>query len=384
MKSRRLRGAALSSLVGALLSLACPVRLRLWTRAGWPYGSVARTSAEAATPARVRLAIAADAVEADRVQTVVRELLGRLSIVVEAVTVDRVDLGELSTGSAGTDAYLARAWVDLRRQDVGILYLVDARRERLVVRQVERPVGGEELAREQIGHILETSCEGLLAGETIGVARADVMPLLRAAAGTSPSPAIAAPTSESTTAPAAWQWTVGAHWGIAALSSEAALTQGPVLSTSVLARPRAGLRFGATLSGQLRLPVEADARTDNGSEGLRLRAWAVRAIATIGRPLGQRVSGRLGVGGGVDVMRAEPRAAADVALLAPARSVRIPIAAGTGAIEYSWVRGVRLGAALTVDVDLSGTEFAFSTASGNRVVLRPWPVRPGLQLGVIW
>jgi len=275
--------------------------------------------------------------------------------------------------------------VDLRRPDVGILYLVDARRERLLVRQVERPVGGEELAREQIGHILETSCEGLLAGETIGVASADVMPLLRAATGTFPSPAIAAPTSETTTAPAAWEWSVGAHWGVAALSSEAVLTQGPALSASVVTRPRAGLlRFGATLSGQLRLPVEADARTDNGSEGLRLRAWAVRGIATIGRPLGRRVSGRLGVGGGIDVMRAEPRAAADVALLAPARSVRIPIAAGTGAIEYSWVRGVRLGAALTVDVDLSGTEFAFSTASGNRAVLRPWPVRPGLLLGVIW
>jgi hypothetical protein len=62
----------------------------------------------------------------------------------------------------------------------------------------------------------------------------------------------------------------------------------------------------------------------------------------------------------------------------------VPIATAAAAVDYSLVRGLRLSATLTVDVDLSGTEFAFSTASGSRAVLRPWPVRPGLLAGVIW
>ena len=356
---------SLPSLAGALLVLA-----------GW----AARAFADQAAgiqPAKVRLTVAADAEETARLHTVVQELLGRLQIVTEPRTVDRIDLGELSARSAGGDPYLARAWVDLQRRDVAILYLLDVRRERLLVRQVERPAGGDELAREQLGHILETSCEGLLAGETIGVARAEVMPLLGVAADSSAAPALAprAPT---------WEWAAGAHWGVAVLSSEAAFTQGPALSASVLAPPRAGLRFGAALWGQLRLPVEAYAQTDNGSEGLQLRGWALRAIAIAERQLGRRVSARLGVGGGGDLMRAEPRAAANVALLAPPRSVRVPIATAAAAFDYSLARSLRLGATLTVDVDLSGTEFAFSTASGSRAVLRPWPVRPGLLAGVIW
>jgi hypothetical protein len=40
--------------------------------------------------------------------------------------------------------------------------------------------------------------------------------------------------------------------------------------------------------------------------------------------------------------------------------------------------------AVTADVDLSGTELAFVGASGDRVVLHPWPVRPGALAGVTW
>lgn len=372
--------AAARGLAAAVLLAVGPLRL----------GRPARAFGDGQPPARVRLIVAAGAPEAARVEAVVNELLHRLSIVTESTRVERIDLGELAAGATDGDPYLARAWVDLRRPDVAILYLVDARRERLVVREIERPAGGDELVREQLGHILETSCEGLLAGETIGVPRAEVMPLLGVAAAAGPPPATVARTSAAVQAsgagpvPAGWTWAVGAQWAVGLLSSQAALTHGPAVSASVFAPRRGNLAWGATVWAQLRFPVEASTATAAGSEGVRVTGWTLRALAIAQRRLSRAAVARLGIGGGADLLAVEPRATPDVALLAESRALRIGVLTALAGVERRLVRDLCLTVSATVDLDLSGTDLVFVAASGDRVVLHPWPVRPGMLAGVTW
>ncbi len=81
---------------------------------------------------------------------------------------------------------------------------------------------------------------------------------------------------------------------------------------------------------------------------------------------------------------AAPRATPDVALLAAPRSFRSGVLTAMAGGDIPLVRALRLDLTMTVDLDLSRIQFAFVSAAGERVVLSPWPVRPGARLGVTW
>src|SRR5260221_1509259 len=127
---------------------------------------------------QVLLVVAADPGEAQRLGQVAAELLGRLSGRVRTGGVGRIDVGEIGGPMPPLPAYLARLFVDLREPTQATLWIVDPVHDRILVRRLPRAPGSEELAREELGHILETSIEGLLSGAEIGLPRAQVMPML--------------------------------------------------------------------------------------------------------------------------------------------------------------------------------------------------------------
>jgi hypothetical protein len=347
------------------------------TRGAW--------AADGATPAgEVVLEIAAaDARDSDALAQVARELLGRLSIEVRASLVARVDLAAVVApprAPGAADAPLARVWIDWRLSGRATLYLLDTRRDRVLVRQVERPAGGEELAREELGHILETACEGLLAGSEVGVPRAGVAPLLM-------PPPPRAPAAVAESAPAAEggpsRVQVALLYEAAALAPEAPLTHGPEASVFVGlgARRARGWRWGLWSTAQLRAPVRA---VDASGVGVDLESGALRAFLALERPLSERATARAGVGGGVDVVRARPEAATpDLAILEPAFTRSFAVGRAALAVDLRLSARTWLVATLAADVDATGQRYAFSRSGGGQeLVLRPWVVRPAAAVGL--
>jgi hypothetical protein len=270
-------------------------------------------------------------------------------------------------------------WVDWRTPGRATLYLLDARRDRVLVRQVERPVGGEELAREELGHILETACEGLLAGSEVGEPRAGVAPRLLPPSPPTTLVAAAAPPAEG--GPARVQ--LALVYEAAALGGGAALTHGPEawLFVALGARRSEPWRLGLWSTAQLRLPVHA---TDATGAGVELETGALRALLALEHAWSERATGRAGLGLGVDVVRARPEAVpADIAVLNPVFTRSFVIGRAALAIDLRLARRTWLVAALAADIDVTGQRYGFARGGGGEeFVLKPWIVRPAAALGL--
>jgi hypothetical protein len=142
-------------------------------------GRGARAAPAPREAARILLVVAAEPGETAEFEKVAIELLGRLPVTVRVVRVTRIDVQEIARPVPAASAYLARIFVDLREPKRATLWFVDSSHDRILVRQLERALGSEELVREELGHILETSTEGLLSGAEIGLPRAEVVPMLQ-------------------------------------------------------------------------------------------------------------------------------------------------------------------------------------------------------------
>jgi hypothetical protein len=320
-----------------------------------------------------------DARESDAVAQVVRELLGRLAVDVRATQVARIDVAAIAApprvDGAG-EPPLARVWIDWRTAGRATLYLLDARHDRLLVRQVERPAGGEELAREELAHILETACEGLLAGGEIGLPRAGVVPLLMPPPVRAPV-VVAASSPPPGVADAAARAEVAVLYEAATLAPEAPLTHGPTVSVFVRASVR-GLRWGLWSTAQLRMPVHAAAE----NAGVSLQTGALRALLAVERSLSWRATVRGGLGGGVDLVHATPETgASDQVVLDRSRTLAFAVGRAAVAIDLRMSARTSFTGTIATDVDLTGQRYVFVRGGAEQLVLRPWAVRPAAAIG---
>jgi hypothetical protein len=328
-----------------------------------------RAETPASTEARsVLLVVAAEPGEAEALGQVATELLGRLSVKVELRRVSRIDLGEVGRSSGG-HGYLARIFVDLKRTDTAALFFVDTANDRILIREVARARGSEEVAREELGHILETSTEGLLSGAEIGVPRADALTMLEPAKE-KPTPVVERDERKA--------WQAALLYEIEVLAGPAQAVQGPEASLFVRVQQRAP-ELGVWVSGQYRFPV----RVDGDPVSARLEGGALRAGFALDAPLGRTMSLRAGLGGGVDLVDVEPETSkASGVALASGELVVTAVARATVGLEVRLSSSLSFWSRIAVDVDPSGTEYVFQRRTGEDLVLRPWPVRPALALGI--
>jgi hypothetical protein len=282
--------------------------------------------------------------------------------------------------------YLARCYIDLRGDARALLYVHDPVRDRVLEREVPRAPGDEELAREELGHMLLASIEALLSGATLGTPRGE----LAAAAAPAAQPALAsttiAPPAEANApdraepARASWQLRGAVLYELAALGHGPGIAHGPLLA-ALLRAPFGEPGLGLLLSAQYRFPFDADA----DPIGMRVHAFALRALLTLEQPLGAQVSFRVGLGAGADVTRIAPgrSASADVAL-ADARTLTLGVTRGLLGIDLRLSPVLSLWAALAADVDLDRTEYVLVQRDGrDSELIAPWRVRPALSLGVV-
>lgn len=330
------------------------------------------TTASSLAPARrVLLVVAGDVAESEAVAQVARELLARLQLELSFATAARIELRTVTAPATADPALLARAWIDLTDPAEAALYVLDPRHDRLLSRRVPR--AGGELAREALGHILETTCEGLLTGASIGDPRDRVAASLRAAEAPPPPPLPPPPATE----PRLPRFELGAGYRAHILGAEAWIVHGPGL-VALVRGSLGGHALAATVEASMSWPVT----TDSMPGAVRLQLWAGRALGWVERCPSPRLALRLGVGGGMDVVHVEPRAVSTGwVMLAGSRTLVLPIATAALAFEIRVARRAAVSAALLLDIDTSGTRYSFMNGDTEHVVLRPWPVRPGVAIG---
>lgn len=323
-------------------------------------------------PHRVLLVVAADPGESRELGQVVTELLGRLSVEVDVAPVDRLDFAEIARPepvTAPAAGYLARLFVDLGDPHRAVLWFVDEGHDRILVRQLDRAAGSKELLREELGHILETSTEGLLAGAEIGLPRAEVIPLLEPKPK---APLVAAKKAQVK------PYQIAALYEVEGFASPARVVHGP--EASVFVRASRGVpSFGVWLTGQYRLPMHVD----GSPVGARLEGGAFRALLALDLPVQKRVTLRFALGAGTDLVALAPESSTATGVsLAESRLLAFAAVKAAIGVELRASAWLCFWGRIGVDLDPSGTRYVFERQSGEDAVLKPWPVRPAFAVGI--
>jgi hypothetical protein len=316
----------------------------------------------------VQVFIAAAPSERSALEQVLRELLEPLAIDLRFTPRTRIERRSVDGAADARAGVAAIAFVDALEAGRSTLYLVDPVRDRVYVRSVPRPRHGEELAREELGHILETALEGLLVGETIGVPRHTAFPPSRP--------------HQPTTTPQQPEWRpslgLGLLYEAQYLSHEVLLTHGPVVAGELVFRRRT-LGLGVWASAQYRQPLHAESALVSA----RLEGASLRLLATLGAEVASRLELRTGLGGGVDIVDVEPRTRdASRAEATDDRVLSYAVFRAVAGVGWRLSSSLSLVAWIAADLDPSNTRYVFSTARGEDTVLAPSAVRPAVLLGL--
>ena len=240
---------------------------------------------------------------------------------------------------------------------------------------------------------LQTAVDALLHGGQIGVSREEARVELGVPAPAPEAPATTpvgaaerprpSPDRVKLACPRPVRVARRSRWGSACPTrfggyANNAIEHGPVVALS-LERPIARRVFGVTLSGQYRFPM----RSASGPVTLRVESGALRlaAVAQVTRsPLDLRAA----LGGGVDVVRADPDLVHVVdGTLTPVSRLDPVMRAGVlGRVPLMVGNRPVLELELAVDVAPFVRSFAVARGETQTVLLAPWTVRPLLLLGI--
>lgn len=341
---------------------------------------------------RARVVLVGDVAKSDELKAVLAELLERRRVVVEFEEQERFRSSALLSEAASD----SRVWVFVARSEKNTakLYFRGPDGERFLLRTLNLKSGLDELGRELIAQVVETSTVALLRAEA-GVTREEVRADLSAedaslgVDSSPPPPTSVAPTEKEgaadETARASghgdgrFELDVAAR-GIAKWTgSDLGLDHGVGAEAAVAGRFASGFALRGRLVVEYGLGQSIDT---NGVFGT-VQTTALRAMADARFAMGP--SGlALGLGGGVDRVDLEPRVAVGSSLTAaPGTLTTVPILRIEA--RYELTLGVFcMSAGVLADVSLMDTHYDVRDGTGTRRIAEPWPVRPGMAaaLGV--
>ncbi len=347
------------------------------------------TSAASRSSHAVTVTIAGDP-DARAMEATLSDLLAHLSesgtITLELGVAPEIDPRAITDPPPAPPAAFARVWIDVRT-DTCVVSIADAPWERIYQRRLPRLVGNDEITREQIGQIVVSAIEAMLAGGTIGVSRESLREPAPALPPPGLPPAPAPPPRES---PA-----VAGHRGPrprvmlgvgyeALAFSSATIAHGPLASlrgTFEEGRWIAGL----DLSAQWRAPITVDEMPI----GVRLDTKAFRLVLEGARELYPRMLLRVGLGPGLDVTSIEPRGVSrsgvgdEPTITVESKRLRVsPVLRWSAGIDLRPAPGVHVSLAAVLDHALTNRSYVVRQDGVEREVLAPLDLRPGLILSI--
>ena len=346
--------------------------MRPWTAAALVAAlSLATTPCLADPPAVVVTLATGDTADALRIS--LADLLERAGAQVTWRNAPSVSLQSVLT-EARDDAHLARLWIDLPDATHARLVVLDRASEHVWVRPFTLDHGFDEVARETLAHVAADAVDALAHGVSLGVAPSTLR---------TPDAPPTAPTVPAVplvrTAPAAspvWRFT-GTLAAETQLRGEA-LALGGALHLRI-ARTVARWTFGFEALAAPRLAW----RLETSPFALRTTelAWRASAVATCA--LTPSLDLALSLGAGLDHVSVT-HFASDDARWSPLAldAFATPVLRTSVGISVRPAAHVALEFALTTELDVGVTRFTAAREGSNTAVLSPWPVRPGLSMGV--
>jgi hypothetical protein len=275
---------------------------------------------------------------------------------------------------------LAHVWLDFSDPERVTVLLLDQRFERGLVRYASR-ARGDEIAREEVGLMLEVAVRALRGGARIGLAREELLEKAGVAHTPAPAPSPPEPKLPKNAPPVeaspVWRPRLAATYAVDAFASTGApVTHGPGLVFDV-ARPvvGGGVEIGGRLAAQARLPV--DVRATPFTFGVEY--WSLRVQASMGVALGpaRRFWFQAATGAGLDIVHVVPESSTDRAgSLAASSDAVFPVARLGVGVAYRSV--VRIAFWLTLDVDLKSVEYTYTAGTTPVALFAPFPARPGV------
>jgi len=262
----------------------------------------------------------------------------------------------------GNQTAKVAVWIDVTREILAKVYLHARASDRFLFREVELAAGLDEIGRETLAQVIESSVAALLESEPVGLTRAQATVLL--------APIPARP----------WFGEAGMGYAASTFSSAIPVRHGPTLALS-LVRRSGDWRLSGSLAGVLFLP-QAETSTVVG-----LRIWSVESSfgGTAERDLSSHWRLGLSLGGGYDVVHAEPRPGTDVKVsLQPGQWKWISVVQSRLVATYQPTVGPAWYGALTVRMDPVPRHYDLAGTNGTLVVVKPFTVQPGLEVGARW
>jgi hypothetical protein len=354
----------LAALIAPLLALA----------AGEP--PIAREAGPA-----VEIAIASSTPEpATRVRVDLEELLGRQGLDARYRLLSAVDRDEVLRPASLAPCSLACIWIDLgvARAGHALVYVSATAAEQVVIRALRLPNGLDEVAREEVSHIVASSVEALQAGRPLPLAPEPDAALYKAPPPPPP------PTPPLPAAPPSRRWIAA---GLAAGAARE--------SSGVLAAPTVGLSVvvgakDARWSPALWLAAagfSSDANeTAAAPVALRFRGGELAALAAVGSGPGGRFAARLGLGGGLELRQATPAisdaAAADGVALSGSRLDPAVFVRAAARLEVPLFAPIGLFVVASCDARVVNARYVVDSDGTTEIVYMPSRFRPQLLAGV--
>jgi hypothetical protein len=343
--------------------------------------------------ARVEVTLAANP-EAERLLApVLSELIERLGLVLALHTVHAIEPFDVLNPKPRQAQALARVFVDAQRRDVALLYLVDAAWQRVLVRRISLAHGLDEVAREELAHIVESSVQALAVGGQIGVTRAEAsadlgLPIVPNGAVVTPAPEPTAKPPPNEALPpqprvattsarepraralTALELRIGAGWGFASWTPQTPV-HGPELQLDLSAGQR--LSWGGALSAQYRLRRELHAEPI----GVATRGVGLRLLGRMRYRSEPRLGFVAQAGGGLDYERFEPISGntPDVTLDASASRTSFILASQLG-IEAHLFGRAWLSLMCGAELDLAPDDYVVVHGTGIVPIAEPLRLRP--------
>jgi hypothetical protein len=343
-------------------------------------------SVEGMRDERARIVLIGDAGKNEELRSLLSELLERRGIDVEWEERPRFSSKALLAESAD-----ARVWVFVSAPGphAAKLYFRGPGGARFLLRQLALKNGLDEIGRELIGQVVETSTVALLrsnAGVSREEARAGISEEESAEDSEPPTDTArpeAAPEDKSVTRHGRFEWDLDARGSLKWSGHDLGFDHALGLETAF------GGRLGRSAFVRGRVTFEYGFGQSIEAEGVEatVRATALRAGVDFGTKAGLSAFS-IGVLGGADFRTIAPVASTDPSLQLEATSrSAVPVVRLEARYELS-VGMFRATAGLFADASLSDTSYDVRNASGEHAIATPWRVSPGaaitMGLGKNW
>jgi len=366
--------------------------------------SVGVTAARAASPEAVVVLVGATAQTAD-LADLLTELLGRKGVAVQLVREPTFVAADLLGPGDGRERSVS-VFIEVPSNQVARLSFRGPRAARFLLRELGLRNGLDDVGREAVAQVVESSVTALLSFSSEGMSRDEASATLARAPAPPPPPGTvvdlgprpappapkpaAAPrvaaiatsatsATRSTAAGSIWRGWLAPRYSAAYEGNELGAAHGPG-AEAALERAGARLLMRARLVAERRF-VQVITSPDLNAD---VRDDSLRLLLELGWATGARQAVSLGLGFGADLTAIEPGAARTPGVT-PAAATTHVVPVTRAELRYE-IGGAawRVGALLFADTALFDTHYDIRRDGVAERLATPWRVRPGAAVVVGW